>query len=109
MTKIKDNRFLFTFDLWWTAGTYRISLYKFLSRVCLFYDGKQDPIEFMDCLKNSDAYLWKDIKPKLKTMLEGYIPIQVMTDKDPLPHNNGFITWKFPPKSLDIGEKPAIL
>lgn len=98
LTRLEDNRFLFTFDLFWTQGTYKISLYKLLTRMALYYDGKQDPIDFLDSVKTNDAYIWKVVKPKALDMIGGHIPEQVMTDKDPCPHNLGIKTYVWPAK-----------
>lgn len=101
VTKIGENRFLFKFDLFWTKGTYLISLYKFLQRAAIYYNGKENPIEHFDNLKNgalkdSEAYAWKAIKPKILDMLNGFIPEQKMTAQDTCPHNLGIQTFKWP-------------
>ena len=96
ITKISDNRFLFKFDLFWTKGTYLISLYKFLQRAPIYFDGKQTPIEHFDEMKTQEAYAWKAIKPKLLDMISGFIPKQKMTDKDGCPHNLGIQTFQWP-------------
>lgn len=96
ITKLADNRYLFTFDLFWTRGTYRISLFKFLSRASLFYDGKQNPVEFLDKSQNTDTYIWNMIKGKVHDMLDGFIPEQPMTDKDYCPHSIGIAGFVWP-------------
>jgi len=107
ITKLADNRFLFSFDLFWTQGTYKISLYKLLSRMALAYDGIQDPIEYLDKVANADAYIWKPVKPKVLDMISGYIPEQKMTDKDNCPHNLGIQTFKWPRELPKLEAKKA--
>jgi hypothetical protein len=94
--KLAENLFLFKFDLFWTQGTYRISLYKFLQRAPIYFDGKQTPLEHLDAMKTGEAYTWKAIKPKLLDMLSGFIPEQVMTKDDTRPHNLGVQSFVWP-------------
>lgn len=96
ITRIEKNRFLFKFDLFWTKGTYLISVYKFLSRAPIFYDGKEDIIKFFDAMKDGECYAWKAIKPKIMDMLAGNVPEQKMTAQDSRPHNLGIQTFKWP-------------
>jgi hypothetical protein len=96
ITKLSDNRFLFKFDLFWTHGTYRISLYKFLQRAPLYFDGTQEPLVHLDELKTNEKYAWTSIKPKLLDMLSGFIPEQVMKFDDSCPHNLGIVTFEWP-------------
>jgi hypothetical protein len=98
-TKIKrlgKNSYLFTFDVWWTKGTYKISLYKLLSRMALYYDGKQDPMEYLDACKDNDTYIWKNVRPKVLDMLSGFIPEQIMLETDSCPHSLGVQNFKWP-------------
>lgn len=104
--RIEDNRFLFTLDTFWTKGTYLISLYKFLSRSCIFYDGKQDPLAHLNSLQNEDTYIWNGIKAKVLDMLDGFIPEQKMIKTDGCPHNLGIHTFKWP-RPLKEAEKKA--
>lgn len=96
ITKLSDNRFLFKFDLFWTQGTYRISLYKFLQRAPLYFEEKQEPLEHLDDLKTNERYAWTSIKPKLLDMLSGFIPEQVMKFDDPCPHALGIVLFPWP-------------
>lgn len=95
--KIKENLYIFQFDLFWTQATYLISLYKFLSRVALYYDGNEDIINFIDKIKNSDTYIWKNIKSKVMDMLNGNIPKQDMSLVQ-YPHNLGIVSFEWPKK-----------
>ncbi len=96
ISRIEENKYLFTFSLWWTNGTYKISLYKFLSRAAIYYDGKQDPVEYLDKLTSNDRYHWNAMRTKVLDMLGGFIPEQVMTINDSCPHNLGIITFHWP-------------
>lgn len=95
ITKLQENRFLVTFPLFWSEGTYRISLLGLLIRVGIFYkDG--DPINFLNNFKedNSEVYIIKSIMPKIKRMLAGEIPQQNMSRLTDV-HNCGIVNYRF--------------
>ncbi len=98
ITKLEDNRFLFTLPLFWCGGTYKISLYKSLSRIGIFYTGGC-PMEYFEKFDktNEDKYTYKTIQKKLEQMLSGHIPEQKMTVNDSCPHNLGIVSFQFPP------------
>ncbi len=93
----EENRYLFIVPLFWCAGTYLISLHKFLSRMGIHYTGG-DCMAYLDNFnqESGDANMYKQIKPKLQKMLAGEIPKQIMTNKDYCPHNLGICTFVFP-------------
>ncbi len=94
--KLEDNKFLFIVPLFWCQGTYLISLYKYLSRVGIFYKN-EEPLSYLDSFNynSGDQYMWNNIKPKLQRMLDGFIPEQKMTSNDSCPHNLGIVSYNF--------------
>jgi hypothetical protein len=96
ITKLQDNRFLFSFDLWWTQGTYRISLYKNLCRIAIYFDDTKNPLEYLEKLESKEKYDWNGMKAKVMDMLSGFIPEQKMTKDDNCPHNLGIQNFKWP-------------
>ncbi len=75
--KLAENRFLFILPLFWCGGTYKISLYKFLSRVGIFYEDGC-PMEYLNNFNQSDEdrMMYNTIKDKVARMLNGDIPEQ---------------------------------
>jgi|ERR1041384_2625707 hypothetical protein len=73
--KVKDNLFLCIAPLFWTDATYKISLLSLLLRNGIFYKNG-DCMEFLANTKEdaSDAYFIKAAIPKIKKMLDGFIP-----------------------------------
>ena len=107
ITKIADNRYLFQVPLFWCKGTYLISLYGFLSRACLYFDNKKDPLLYLSEMSNGDTYMWNSMKDKVLDMLDGFIPEQVMAASDPCPHSNGIVSFKWP-REIKKVELPSV-
>ena len=101
ITRLGDNRYLFKFDLFWTQGTYRISLYKFLSRAPIYFDSTQEPMAHLDAMKDGEVYAWNAIKPKVLDMLSGFIPVQEMKATDGCPHHIGIQNFVWP-RELEV-------
>lgn len=97
-TKIKqlgENRYLAVFPLFWSEGTYLISLYGLLLRVGFFYkDG--DVMNYLKDFKHDsgDAMMLNTIMPKIQKMLNGKIPKQDMNSCRS-PHSTGIHGFSF--------------
>lgn len=98
ITRIAENLYLFSFDLFWVQGTYRISLYKLLSRMILNYDGTKDPIDYLNSMTTNERYSWNSIKNKVMDMVGGFIPDQNMKATDSCPHSVGIVGYQWPKK-----------
>ena len=107
-----DNRYLGIIDLFW-AQPYRISLITWLMRVGIYYDGKQDAMEYLEDIKYSDEdkLFWTSIKPKLIQMINGFIPEQEMSKTSPCPHNYGIIGFSFKAGDLykEVAKKEGVI
>lgn len=97
--EIEENRYLCIVPIFWTQGTYRISLYTLLLRTLMFWE-QGDIIEFLKNFKHdaSDTYIINGALPKIKIMLEGCIPEQDMSSIIS-PHNMGILSYVFPVKN----------
>jgi hypothetical protein len=91
-----ENRYLAVLPIWWTTGTYKIGLYGLLMRMAIFYNGKDDPMEFLNNFKedSTDVYQYNSVRPKLEKMLAGFIPEQDL-NKTGCPHNIGPVSYAF--------------
>jgi len=101
ITRIKENLYLFKLPLFWTESIYLISLYKFLSRVGIFYDGG-NPMDFLNSFDkdSGDVYMWSSIKPKIISMMKGFIPKFPMSAWDGCPHNLGIVSQIWPKEEM---------
>lgn len=96
--KIKENEYLVKVPLIFIKGTYLISLYSLLLRAGQFWNGEQNPQDFMDNFNANliDVSLVKAAAPKLKKLVEnGYIEqdLNKLTSSDQI-HNSGIISFK---------------
>lgn len=98
--KLENNRFLFLHDLFWTKGTYLISLYCCLIRTAI--EGQwgvkstTDPYEY--AMKEStaqDAQYIRQNKDKVDRILKGEVPQQDFS-KVGCPHGLGICGWQWP-------------
>lgn len=96
ITKIAENRYLFQLPLFWTKGTYLISLYAYLSRASIYFDKTKEPLKYLDEMNNTGTYMWNSMKAKVLDMIDGFIPQQEMKETDPCPHSNGIVSFKWP-------------
>ncbi len=96
--KIEENKYLVKVPLFFTRGTYLISLYSLLLRAGQYWDGEQNPEDFLTNFSASlvDTTLVKQATTKLKKLLNnGYIK----QDLEKLGgsyevHNCGIISFK---------------
>lgn len=101
-TKIEEtesNKYIVTFDHYWSSATYKISLYSLLLRVGQFYKGDKTPLKYLEKFSEFpvDTYMVLDALPKLKKLLSGTV---VKQDLESLSggysvHNMGIVTFKF--------------
>lgn len=86
--------YLLYVPLKWTKGTYLISLYTLLVRIGQFYDGIQDPKEFVKSFSafNPDTYLAKQAYEKVTKYFGKELPEQKMEGMG-CPHNIGIIGY----------------
>ncbi len=103
LTKLKDNRILISFPLFWTFGTYLISLYTLLMRVAPYYKGG-DVMKFLKTHKGEDTYVIKAAMPKIDQMINGHIPKQNLVKLHNV-HNCGIKEYHFPA----IDKKPLLV
>ena len=70
--KIEDNKYLVKVPLFFTKGTYLISLYSLLLRAGQYWDGEQNPQDFLDNFNAFlvDVTLVKQASVKLKKLIE---------------------------------------
>lgn len=90
--EICENRYLVKVPLFFTRGTYLISLYSLLLRAGQFWDGVQNHQDFIDNFNANlvDVSLVKGISVKLKKLLEnGYVKQDLEKLQDV--HNCGII------------------
>ena len=96
--KIDENKYLVSVPLFFTKGTYLISLYSLLLRAGQFWNGEQDPLDF---IKNFNAYLVdvsmvKEAFPKLGRLIENG-PVEQDLEKltsSVIVHNCGILGFK---------------
>lgn len=91
ISKLEENKYLAVVPLFWTKATFLISLYSFLIRIGIFYDGKQAPMDYFANFNkdSSDQYMINSIKPKLEKVLNGgKFPKQDMNNLSGV-HSNG--------------------
>lgn len=95
ITKANDDFYLVTFSYYWSSQTYLISLYSLLLRMAQFYDGTQEPNEYLNGYKDPlDISLWMNAKPKLMLLMGGYKTIQEFDPKTGGNiHNMGISTY----------------
>lgn len=70
--KVEENTYIVSFDKAWVKWTYSISLFSLLLRVGQFWDGKKDPLEFLEKFQefSLDTYLVKSSLNKIKKLLK---------------------------------------
>jgi hypothetical protein len=93
--QIGENRYVAVFPLFWSEGTYLISLYGLLLRVGMFYkDG--DIITYLKNFKNDsgDAMMINTVMNKIEKMLKGEIPKQDLNSCYS-PHSTGIQGYSF--------------
>ncbi len=93
---IASNAYVVKLPLFWTRGTYLISLYTLLLRAALFYGGKADVMTFLETVQSEDRYLLNDVLPKIRRMLAGERPEQDLNALKDV-HNTGIKGFSFPP------------
>jgi hypothetical protein len=95
--KIEDNKYLVKVPLLFIRGTYLISLYSLLLRAGQYWDGKQNPEDFLNTFNAflPDVALVKQSFVKLKKLIEkGYVEqdLSKLPSTD-IAHNCGIITF----------------
>ena len=103
ITKDKDDMFLVAAPLDWTKSTPAISLYTLLMRVALVYDGKVEPMKFLNSYSYNgyDSGLLKDALKKWEHILKAKtLPDQPKFDETAAknyrssPHNHGIVHYQ---------------
>jgi hypothetical protein len=95
MTKIEDNLVMVDFPLFWSEGTYLISLFSLLLRIAIKYN-KGDPLEFMSKVNDEDSYMAANALAKLKRMIGGCVPKQDLSKLTSGVHDLGIYSFNFP-------------
>lgn len=104
-----DGFFLVRGPMIWRRSTIAISLYTLLIRAGMTYNGKDDPIKFLETFSynSGDASLIKGALPKIKYILEKReIPGQPKFPRDAAakfhwsPHNLGIMSFNIPKDEL---------
>ncbi len=98
ITEIADNKYLVKVPLFFTKGTYLISLYSLLLRAGQYWDGVQPPQEFLDNFNAFlvDVSLVKEAAGKLKKLLNGGYVEQDLSKLSGgnMVHNCGIVSFK---------------
>ena len=97
IVRIDYNQYLVKVPLFFTKATYLISLYSLLLRAGQFWDGEQNPQEFVDNFNANliDVSLVKGSASKLKKLIEnGYVEqnLEEFTDSYSV-HNSGILSF----------------
>lgn len=95
--RIDTNKYLVKIPLFFIRGTYLISLYSLLLRAGQFWDGVQDPNDFINNFNANliDVSLVKSAAPKLKKLIEnGYVKQNLEELTQPYSvHNCGILSF----------------
>lgn len=114
LRKTKDNEILVSMSYKWCESTIAISLYSFLLRIGLLYDGEKDPIKFIKEFdyNKGDKSLVEQILPKLNIIIKKkqlpknrfdysrkHLEKFLMS-----PHNNGIFHWDEEFEEIELGD-----
>lgn len=74
ITPSNDDMYHLKVPRYWTESTYLTSLYALLVRMGQYYDGKKEPVEFLNNYptNNIESSLWNSAKLKLIMIMNGY-------------------------------------
>lgn len=97
ITQIKSNLYAICLPLFWTEGSYLISLYGLILRVAMYWDGAGSAYDAFKTHKGADTYHVTSSVPKIERMLKGCIPKQNLHEHATPPHSLGIISYSFPP------------
>lgn len=96
INKIDENKYLVKVPLFFTKGTYLISLYSLLLRAGQFWDGVQNPQDFINNFNASlvDVAMVKQASSKIKKLIkDGYIEQKLEELSGYNVHNCGILTF----------------
>lgn len=96
IVKIEHNKYLVKVPLFFTKAIYLISLYSLLLRAGQFWDGIQDPQDFVDNFKANliDVSLVKGASKKLRNLVEnGYVEQNLEQFPSSEVHNSGILSF----------------
>lgn len=102
ISKIQDNLFAISFPIFWTKGTFLISLFSLLLRAGTYFKhpaSKTDannPLDFLKTMKHNDVCLVNGIMDKVKNILKNNFKPQdlnKMTGGTSV-HNTGIVNYK---------------
>lgn len=98
LIKLQDNVFLAKVPHFWCQYTYLISLYTFLMRVGLYYDGKMDFLKYLESYNKDygDQGMMKSVMVNFNKILNGQLPKQSFENLSSGIHHTGICSFKFP-------------